>query len=494
MFTEFRKILAESSDLHEKFDKFRADHRGPEAALKSSLAKEFGKKLWHNYCKVVEFVRAFEAGRYKDHYEAPSPDAEKQLQRRVNKETRNQVFITFRRLVGLSCVPDHGPCPLCLQDCNGGNPRASSHVIADAAYRAMIGQFDTCMAKSILCMADGVPMKGFDGPSAIKWKMLCRKCEQFVCDSGEANFTKVLKNILPITNLCHEIPSASWRTTFAATLLWRAMHVAEPFADCTDVAAMFGLYDELYSGMRAARASLDAGKPVAIHYPSMDIHISELSHEKSNAGSELQIFFADPSFGSDCGYVRVQIWTFHFLGVFNHKSREDIYADGDVHLDPAETWTIAEGTRRVTPHIIKCVENSLIARRADMRKRASNAEIQAFLTRCNLIKVAATSMTQFQGQPAIPDSVLEFSGNGPSVVKYCPQRKLVSYVEHFTGEDTFFGNGFQLVFPEADLDMCSNVMVTNFLSFVVDPDGVIKKWLADVNDPQLPMKDISIDA
>jgi hypothetical protein len=478
MLAELENVWSNSTDLNARFDTYVQDYSGHKGALKSNLTKLFSKPLWENYLKVALFTRNLDSGNFA----GVSAAVEKKIDL-----IKHQVFVSFRRLVGLSGVKDYGPCPLCLKDCNAVNSRATSHIIADAAYRAMINQFDPIMAHSMLCLEQGIPKPGMNGPSAVKWKMLCRQCEQFVCDAGEANFTQLLKVVLPAVNESHIVPDAIWRYNFAATLLWRTMHVVEPFANYADVSAMFLLYDELNTGMRCARTSLAYKTPVLARYPSIVIHVSALNKETSNGGTSHNLFFG--AFG--CGYVNVQIWIFHFIGIFRPDSALFCAEKGDVA--PKAEWVIEDGAQRSMSQLIEEQEQSLVTIRAELRTKATDAEVQNHLARCNLTKNTATNMTQFKGQPAIDctDGFALISGRFKTA--YSPRTKLVSYHERFLQTDKFFGAGYDLVFPESFIEECDNIMVTNFLAHSVDPEGIIKKWLAALNSLDVTLENVDLN-
>jgi hypothetical protein len=478
MLAELENVWSNSTDLNARFDTYVQDYSGHKGALKSNLTKLFSKPLWENYLKVALFTRNLDSGNFA----GVSAAVEKKIDL-----IKHQVFVSFRRLVGLSGVKDYGPCPLCLKDCNAVNPRATSHIIADAAYRAMITQFDPIMAHSMLCLEQGIPKPGMNGPSAVKWKMLCRQCEQFVCDAGEAKFTQLLKVVLPAVNESHIVPDAIWRYNFAATLLWRTMHVVEPFANYADVSAMFLLYDELNTGMRCARTSLAYNTPVLARYPSTVLHVSALNKEKSNGGADLNIFFG--KFG--CGYVNVQIWTFHFFGFF--RPAHTLSCAEKEEVAPEAVWVIEDGAQRRTPQLIEHQEQTLMTARAVLRTTATDAEVQRCLVRCGLTMNTTTNMAQFKGQPAVHDLAgIVLILDHCVTVMYWPRSKLVRYHERFVQADKFFGAGYDLVFLESCFEECDNMLVTNFLAHCVDPEGVIKKWLARVNAPDVSIENVDI--
>lgn len=121
------------------------------------------------------------------------------------------------------------------------------------------------------------------------------------------------------------------------------MYVVGPISNWDDVKPMFPLYDELNAGMCSARASLTFARPITARYPSIAIHVSEHKSEDDNGGTTSGIFYAPLTLGSDCGYDHVHIWTFHFFGFFNDKSRGELYPDGNSRLVPTDAWVIAEG-------------------------------------------------------------------------------------------------------------------------------------------------------
>lgn len=403
----YKKTLEASKNLNENFDSSFVNYN---ETLYLDLKNHFGEQLWTNYVQLAACLHEVHDGKYQ------SVNITVEVLDKI-KDIKHQVFLTFRRLIGLSCVTDNGPCPLCLKQCDKKtNPRATSHVIADAAIRAIIAQFDNRMDRSIAFFKQGVLVKGKNGPSSIKWKMLCRECEQFVSSSGEKCFTALLKDALHTKNVTAEIPDAHWRFTFAATLLWRTMDVVQPFANCTDVSAMYPLYDEFNEKMSKI-------EPIA------EIYVSDLSSKGDKCGLTLGLFYGgSSSCGNDCGYVHAQIWNFHFFGFFNKKSQS-----------------------------------------------TSQDDITKFLDRCTVIRDATTNMTKFKEQSAIPEGIFPVQ-NQLIGAAYYSDTEIVTYKEVFSGEDKFFGVGFDLVFQKSKFED-ENVLVANFLSLVVDLHGFIKKWL-----------------
>lgn len=454
MLAELRRALKESEDLNANFDTYIVDYKGSGKTFYLDLKNDFGEKLWQRYIQLADFLHQVYAAKYQD------VNITVDVLNKI-KDIKHQVFLTFRRLIGLSYVKDNGPCPLCLQQCNKNtNPRASSHVIADAAIRAIIAQFDERMDRSIAFFQQGVLVKGKNGPSSIKWKMLCRECEQFVCDSGEERFTVLLKDALHAKDVPREIPDAHWRFDFAATLLWRTMHVVQPFANCADVSAMYPLYDEFNVKMSNARKSLAENRPITDH-PLIAIQESDFKSECDKGGIKLGLFYGNsPTFDKDCGYVHAQIWKFHFFGFFNEKSLS--------HLSDA-------GKEQSWSTIVQCEEERMKEENKTHRESASQDDIKRFLDRCTVIRDVTTKMTKFKVQPAIPVGIIPVQI--PLIkAEYYSVSEIVTYKEFFSGEDKFFGTGFDLVFEKSKFED-ENVLVANFLSLVVDLHGYIKKWL-----------------
>lgn len=265
MLAELRELAAANANLHDDFDKFQAEYQGHPGALLDSLSKKFGADLWKSFNDTAHFIQNVETGTYS--HVALSLALCKKM-----AELRHHVFLSFRRLTALNILKTKdkhsGYCPLCLNKCSKDNPRATSHVVADAAYREMILQFDSHMDGSIRMFDGKVVVKGKTGPTSIKWKMLCRECENFVSLSGEGQFTNMLKTHLPKINDAIVEENAQWRFTFAATLLWRAMHVTQPLISCADTSLLYQLYDELTTGIKEERNAKVVGGRAVAPFPS----------------------------------------------------------------------------------------------------------------------------------------------------------------------------------------------------------------------------------
>lgn len=81
------------------------------------------------------------------------------------------------------------------------------------------------------------------------------------------------------------------------------------------------------------------------------------------------------------------------------------------------------------PELVRLEEESIIFGNKQMRERASDTKVEAYLGRCNLTRDTATNMTQFKGQPAICD--LRGTPTPATGVVYCDNTKMVIYTETF---------------------------------------------------------------
>ena len=472
------RLKNSSDDLHGRFDQVVKDFTKPPGALAAFLRDSFQAELWTLYVQQAEAVCLID--RKLSNFDI---EISHEVQALVD-DVRHGIFLSFRRLSGMNSVRENGPCPMCLETCSKTNPRATSHVIADAAYRALISQFDSSMANSMMFFDQGVHVPGKSGPSSIKWKMLCRNCEDFMVKAGEKDFTEVLKLVLTGVNSARILHDTAWRYTFAATLLWRSMHVCQPFESRADVSAMYRLYDELNAGMQTARLSIKSKERINAQYPSVTIYISAVNHRGNNSGATQGFYYAAAPDTSN-GYANVQIGTFHFFGFFNSDSKEKLYPD--VVEDTGPNWNIPEGSQRNAPPLVKYEESLMIEKNIALRADASDKSVADFFVRCKLRK-NADGMTEFTDQ-----NLLRIDGDVPvatvflsvgATLTYYPTIKIVRYVERFLGIDKIYGNGFDLIYvvtDEGDIDT-ADVSRSAFICSSVDPSGSIQFFCQRENE------------
>lgn len=482
MLSQLRILVSASITLNDSFDALVRSYDGNEFALPNELSSRFGQDLWENYKQLANFVQDTETGRYSDNI------FDAKLVKLIN-DVRHQAFLTFRRLSKLGLVRDNGPCPMCFQICCKDNPRATSHIIANAAYRVMISHFDSRMDGSMQVYDGDHPIKRMKGPSSVKWKMLCRKCEDFVAKSGECSLTELLKAVVPATNDKIDVEQARWRFTIAATLLWRTMHVVGDFEfNSKDVARMYPLYDELMLGMNQARAALARGEEISSVYPSVAFHVSphQLEHgELDNAGTETGIFIHE-----QVGYVHVQVWTFHFFGFFDSHSRSELFSDEVIDRGDA-TWMIPAGAERKSPYLVLLQEerlmNSSAAKRSDP---ASDVNRDAHYKRD--FTLDNDNLSTITNQPLLPPDedfhelpvVMQEDGQIKFRIRYYPKVRLVHYIERFNGIDTYFRGGFNFVFgvtEDGEDFVTTNTAVHYVLLKNIDPKQLIRNWCKNVD-------------
>jgi hypothetical protein len=467
-----KKIFESSTTLNTDFDKFVQTYDGIESALPSKLLRLFGKDLWANYKLLAKFVEDTETGKYSDNI------FNAEMTSLIN-DVRHQVFLTFRRLSKLNLIRDDGPCPMCFRACCNDNPRANSHIIADAAIRAVINSLDSRMDDSMQVFDGNHAINRMKGPSSVKWKMLCRKCECFVADSGEKKLTELLQMILPETNKQINVENAWWRFTIAATLLWRTMHIVGDFKTSSeDVAQMYPLYDELMIGMNLAREALARREEIASVYPSVVIHVSPDLHKdgSDNRGMNEGIYFSDK--GDKVGYVNVQIWIFHVLGFFSKCSEDKLYSDGVACTgSKSTTWAIPAGADRRSPLLVQYEEAQLRsksdAKRSDPCNKARNLHYQ------RQFKLNSDNMTTFKNQPSLPPAETDFvvfceNKTDDQInfqVRFYPLARLVHYIERFRSIDAYFYAGLNIIFEVTEDGEFSTTdsSIHLVLSEVIDP-------------------------